>query len=197
MIEQLILVRHAETEHNVAGITQGWNDSALTARGEQQVELLARRLIALRPTSIFSSPLERAITTARAISRTTGLDIEIAEELREMNYGQWENRSFLDIRREQADAYSCWMEDPGFACPGGESHNHVRARLQKVFERIDSPRPVVVAHGTANRIAATLLLDVPVLVSRQFAQDNAAVNVFSHKAGRWHLRLWNDTSHCA
>jgi len=41
---QLILVRHGETVHNVAGIAQGWNDSALSERGEQQVAALASKL---------------------------------------------------------------------------------------------------------------------------------------------------------
>ncbi|HET7710738.1 MAG TPA: histidine phosphatase family protein [Thermoanaerobaculia bacterium] len=196
MIEQLVLVRHAETAHNVAGITQGWNDSALTERGERQIAQLARRLEAFRPTALFSSPLARALTTARAISEATGLEVETADELREMNYGSWENQSFLEVRRDQPDAYSRWIDDPDFACPGGESHNHVRERLERMFGRIATPRPVVVAHGTANRIAVTLLLNLSVLASRHFAQDNAAVNLFSRRADRWILKLWNDTSHC-
>ena len=44
MIEKLILIRHGETLHNVAGIAQGWNDSALSQRGEEQVTRLTERV---------------------------------------------------------------------------------------------------------------------------------------------------------
>ena len=44
MIEQLVLVRHGETEHNVQGIAQGWQDSRLSERGRAQVVRLAERL---------------------------------------------------------------------------------------------------------------------------------------------------------
>jgi hypothetical protein len=42
--EKLVLVRHGQTVHNVAGIAQGWNDSALSDVGRDQVQRLAERL---------------------------------------------------------------------------------------------------------------------------------------------------------
>ena len=70
-LEQLILVRHGETVHNVAGIAQGWNDSALSDRGARQVSALAQRLANAGVTALYSSPLERAMSTARAIADAT------------------------------------------------------------------------------------------------------------------------------
>src|SRR6185369_11412738 len=121
--EQLVLVRHAETEHNVAGIAQGWNDSALSERGLQQVLALGVRVARLQPDAIFSSPLERAMSTAQAIADATGLPIVALDDLREMNYGRWEGQSFLDVRRNDAESARRWIEDPDAPCPGGESHN--------------------------------------------------------------------------
>ena len=57
-------------------------------------------------------------------------------------------------------------------------------------------RAVVVSHGTAIRVAATALLDVPTMTSRFFAQDNAAVNLFVRRGDRMVMKVWNDTSHC-
>ena len=202
MIEQLILVRHGETLHNVAGIAQGWNDSALSERGAQQVARLAKRIVSLQPNALFSSSLERAMTTARAIAAETGLEIHRLDELREMNYGRWENRSFLDVRREDAAIYERWIADPDCPCPDGESHNDVLRRIRDALQKIEaeangiSLRPVLVTHGTAIRVSATALLDLPVGSSRHFAQDNAAINVFVRRAERWILKKWNDTSHC-
>jgi ribonuclease H / adenosylcobalamin/alpha-ribazole phosphatase len=194
--DQLILVRHGETMHNVAGITQGWGDSALSERGERQVRGLAERLVSYRPDAIYCSPLQRARATAAAIAATTGLEVQTLDELREMNYGGWEGRSFLDVRRDDPDLYRRWIGEPDCPCPDGESHNDVRQRIERAFQLIEAERPVVVAHGTAIRIAATALMGVPVMSSRHFAQDNAALNVFLWRGERWVLKRWNDTTHC-
>lgn len=196
MSRQLILVRHGQTVDNVAGIAQGWNDSALSDVGAEQVQRLAARLAALKPTALYSSTLGRALATADAIAAATGLSITQLDDLREMSYGGWEGRSFLDVRREDEPTYQRWINDGEVPCPDGESHADVRRRLERAFRQINSERPVVVTHGTAIRIAATALLDVPVLTARQFAQDNAALNVFVWRADRWVLKVWNDVTHC-
>lgn len=196
MSRQLILVRHGETVDNVAGIAQGWNDSALSERGNRQVRKLAERLAQLKPTKIFSSPLGRALSTAQAIADATGLEVETIDDLREMSYGNWEGKSFLEVRSDDAPIYERWIEDPECPCPNGESHNDVRRRLERAFAGINSERPIVVTHGTAIRIGATALLNLPVMASRHFAQDNAALNLFVWRTDRWVLKHWNDSTHC-
>ena len=197
MIEQLILVRHGETEHNVAGIVQGWSDSELSERGRQQVARLAERLRTFEADAIFSSPLQRAMTTAQRIAGATGLEVRTLDGLREMNYGRWEGQSFLDIRKTDESIYRRWVAESSFAFPEGESHDDVLARIRCALDSLNgAKRPIVVAHGTAIRIAATALLDLPLSASRSFAQDNTAVNVFLRRGGRWVMKLWNDTTHC-
>jgi broad specificity phosphatase PhoE len=197
VIEELILVRHGETVSNAAGIAQGWGDSALSARGAGQVSRIGERLKRHEPDAIFSSPIGRALATAQAISDILGLEVTTLEGLREMSYGSWENRAFLDVRREEKEAYERWISDPDAASPGGESHTQVRRRLQETIESLSGVRrPILVSHGTAIRIAVTALLNLPVMASMHFAQDNAAVNIFLRRPGRWVLKVWNDTTHC-
>ena len=196
MSRQLILVRHGQTVHNVAGIAQGWNDSELSAVGREQVQRLANRLARMEPTALYSSTLGRALSTAEAIAGVTQLPIVALDDLREMSYGGWEGKSFLDVRREDEAAYQRWINDGEAACPDGESHAGVRRRLERALASIDSERAVIVTHGTAIRITATALLNVPVMTARHFAQDNAALNVFVWRADRWVLKIWNDATHC-
>jgi broad specificity phosphatase PhoE len=196
--EQLILVRHGETKHNVAGIAQGWGDSELSARGRQQVSRLAERLKWFQPDAIFSSTLDRARATAAAIAKATGLEVQYLDDLREMNYGNWEGKSFLDVRKTDRENYLRWMDDENFACPEGESHDHVLQRMRRAFAVVQNAvkRPVFVSHGTAIRIGVTALLDLPLAASRRFAQDNTAINLFLWRSERWVLKVWNDTQHC-
>lgn len=197
MIDQLILVRHAETEHNVAGIVQGWGDSALSERGARQTRALAARVAGLEPNAIFSSPLERAMIMARAIAEATGLEIVVLDDLREVNLGRWEGQSYLDVRRNDAEAARRWRDDPDYPCPDGESHNDVLRRMSRALAAAAATtRPVLVTHGTAIRVAATMLLNAPIMTSRHLAQDNASINLFEGRGERMILKLWNDTSHC-
>ena len=202
MIEQLILVRHGETVHNVRGIAQGWNDSGFSEAGASQVQALARRLRAFEPTALFTSTLQRARATADAISQETGLSPIGLDDLREMNCGRWEGMSFLKVREDDAELYRQWISDPEVRCPGGESHAGLRRRMEDAIASIDAgdganARPVVVSHATAIRLITTSLLELSIESARAFAQDNAAINVFTRRGGRFVLKLWNDTTHCA
>ncbi|HXG58809.1 MAG TPA: histidine phosphatase family protein, partial [Thermoanaerobaculia bacterium] len=153
-------------------------------------------------TRLYSSPLERAMTTARAIAGATGLPIHVLDELKEMSYGGWEGRSFLEVRRDEQEAFRRWIDDPDSPCPGGESHNDVRRRIERAFAAMreqtngQPSRVVAVMHGTAIRIAATILLNVPVLAARHLAQDNASISVFDWRGERYVMKVWNDTTHC-
>jgi probable phosphoglycerate mutase len=190
---QFILIRHGQTVHNVAGIAQGWNDSELSELGREQVARMAERVAAMHPTALYSSTLGRALSTAQAIADVTGLAVVPLEDLREMSYGGWEGRSFLDVRRDDEEIYQRWIRDEEARCPNGESHGDVRRRLERAFASINSERPVIVTHGTAIRISATVLLQLPVMAARHFAQDNAAMNVFVWRNDHWVLKVWNHT----
>jgi len=202
VIEQLILVRHGETEENVAGIAQGWNHGKLSDLGQRQVRKLADRIAGMKPNALFSSPLGRAMATAQAIANATGLEIRTLDTLREVCLGSWEGRDYREIRRDDAENYVRWRDDPESACPGGESHNDVRRRMEEAFQAIaasadgEKLRAVVVSHGTALRLGATVLLGAPTALSRNLAQDNAAINIFDRVKDRFVLRLWNDNTHC-
>ena len=191
----MILVRHGETLHNVAGVAQGWGDSELSDRGRQQVARVAERLTKVAADALFSSPLQRALTTAQKIAESTGLPVRVLDELREMNYGAWEGQRFLDVRKTDEANYQRWIADDEFACPGGESHAQVRARIVRALSVASTPkRAILVTHGTAIRVAATVLLGLPLSCARNFAQDNAAINIFQRRGEHWVLKLWNDTN---
>lgn len=202
-MDRLILIRHGETLDNLRGIAQGWRDSALSPQGEAQIAALAGRLRQIGARSLWCSSLPRARTTALAIGQEIGLEPMVLDDLKEMNCGDWEGVSFLDVRAKHPEIYSRWASDPNEPCPGGESFADVLVRMERAIEKIrraengSGGTVAVVSHGTAIRIAATSLLGLPLETARRLAQDNAAVNIFEWRADRWLLKTWNDSTHCA
>ena len=87
---RLLLVRHGETEANVARQWTGLIETELTERGRAQIAAVARHLAAEldEPAAIYTSPLKRARRTAEGIGRALDLEPVVVENLREINFGQ-------------------------------------------------------------------------------------------------------------
>ena len=96
---QLIVVRHGETEWNIAGIRQGHLDSRLTARGMAQAKALAQRLARERFTALYSSDLGRAVQTAMSVADLTGHEVVTDARLRERHLGIFQGLNADEILR--------------------------------------------------------------------------------------------------
>jgi hypothetical protein len=127
-----LLVRHAETEDNVRMRLSGWTDTDLSARGENQIELLADHFNREHGhiDALYSSPLIRARRTAEAIGALTGHTPILVDDLREMYFGELDGRPFEELREAyahllEADENS-ELED--FVWPSGESRSGFTTR---------------------------------------------------------------------
>ena len=116
----LILVRHAETEATGRFLTGRQLGHPLNGCGKAQARELARILSPVPLQAIFTSPLERAVQTARCIAATHCLQPETVNELGELNVGEWEGRSFAELEAcEDWRRFNTYRS--GARPPGGES----------------------------------------------------------------------------
>ncbi len=155
----LYLLRHGETEFNVAGRLQGQQDSPLTARGRAQARghgALLKTLIA-EPAAwrVVASPLGRTMDTARLACAALGLPetaIETDPRLKEIAYGEWEGQTYAEIEAYYPDQWAARERDPwGFVVPRGESYAMVAARADAF---LGAPRgnTIVISHGGTGRV---------------------------------------------
>lgn len=86
------LVRHGVTDWIEQGIVQGSSDRPLSSFGLEQAQLTGEALNDSKAARLFSSPMIRAMQTAQAISKTTGLAVESVEGLKEMDQGWMEGK---------------------------------------------------------------------------------------------------------
>ena len=154
MAARLVLVRHAHPATGSDGRLIGSTDPPLDEQGEAQARGLADRLARLEPECCFSSPLARCRQTAAASAGS--LPVRLEPDLREIDFGRWENRSYTEVAAAEPDLVARWADyDPGFAFPGGESLEAFRARILRVAGRLaDDPAGTVLAVSHAGVIRA-------------------------------------------
>jgi broad specificity phosphatase PhoE len=151
---RLVLVRHAHPATGSPGRLIGSTDPLLDEQGEWQARGLADRLARLEPECCFSSPLARCRQTAAAVAGP--LPVRLDPDLREIDFGRWENRTFADVAAAEPDLVARWAEyDPGFAFPGGESLDAFQARVSRVAGRLaGDPAGTVLVVSHAGTIRA-------------------------------------------
>ena len=151
---ELVLIRHGRTAANRAGVFQGSMDVPLDELGLRQADRVARRVAAELPVSrIVSSPLSRAANTAAPLARLLGLEPEYDPDLMEMNFGQYEGRTWADIEASDPAfvARLSNLHDDTLRWPGGESRDEFYRRTWLAVERVVHANPgsrvAIVAHG--------------------------------------------------
>jgi broad specificity phosphatase PhoE len=156
----IYLVRHGETEWNVAGRLQGHLDSPLTVNGVGHARHVGRVLRRLLPAdverSVESSDLGRAVRTAQILCEELALDPALCVSeplLREHAMGQWEGLTVAERDRRFPGAHVARSADPWRSVvPGGESYELACRRAAAWLAR---PRPtpitIVVTHEMMSR----------------------------------------------
>ena len=126
----LVLTRHGLTDRSEPEQHLGQRiDISLNAAGTRQAQVLGRRLAPVRFDRVITSPLFRARETAALLAR--GVPVEADPRLREMDYGDWEGRTYADIQAFDGARRRDWEQAPELIpCPGGESGNDVAKRVQ-------------------------------------------------------------------
>jgi broad specificity phosphatase PhoE len=152
--QALWLVRHAATARTGSRWT-GWrSDPPLTAEGRRAASDLATRLGERLPSGavVVSSPALRAIETARPIAARLGCEIELDDDLREVDVGDFDGLTFDEASGVYPDLGQRLLEaDREIDWPGGERAEDLRARVRAALRRVDR-RPsdvplVLVSHG--------------------------------------------------
>jgi len=181
---RLTIVRHGESDGNVAATLQGCRlDTPLSTRGRRQAEALSVRLAEERIDSVVASPMVRARETAEILAAPHGLGVAVDPDLVEFDWGSWTGRPLdEEMERRVAELRARWRAgDVDVSTPGGESPTAAAKRAARVLSRLRASgdaAPLVVAHGRFNRILMTLVLERDLSRMDEIRQRNGSVSVF-------------------
>jgi probable phosphoglycerate mutase len=165
---RLFLLRHGQTAMSRADVYCGRHlDPALTADGTAMAEAFADAYRATVWRAIYSSPMNRALSTAAPLARALGLSVETRDDLAELNYGAWDGMTAEEVSRDHHVEYERWAADPAWNPPtGGETAVALAQRMTRVIEEIDlaydDGNVLVVSHKASIRVALCALLGVDV-----------------------------------
>lgn len=95
----IYIVRHGQTDWNVAGLTQGETDIPLNSEGVKQAKTLGEELRNIKFDGIFSSDLIRARKTAEIVAIEKKLAVETTKLLRERRYGRLEGKPYTMTKK--------------------------------------------------------------------------------------------------
>lgn len=148
----VFLIRHGETPWNVLGKFQGCNDIDLSENGVVQAHHLKKRF-ENKLDYIYSSPLKRAFETAKILTSSREKDPVIADNLREINFGQWEGLTVKEIQSTYPEVFNMWKTDkieaPISGGDGSLKLASIRAKecIMEIVNEHKGSTIAIVAHG--------------------------------------------------
>lgn len=202
-VTRLFLIRHGSTPPNEHRpfVLQGCEiNGSLSELGRQQASWVGQYLSAFQIHAVYASSMQRAIETAEFIARPHGLSVAPVHDLRECSVGEWEGKSWTQIREETPQQHDDFFADPVLKPhPGGESYGdllrRVRPALQGILEQHPGENVVVVAHNLVNRVYLAEHVGIDLKHARKLRQMNCCINLLHHYEGETELVTLNSVLH--
>lgn len=201
---RIIIVRHGQSEANLAHLFAAHTDAKLTEIGRAQAEALAEQLAKTEKIdAVYASDLSRATDTVAPTAARFGLTVIPDERLREIRAGDWENLPFGELRVNPAysEDYRMWAEDTANCrCTGGESvrelYDRVVTEVLEIARRHDGGTVLIGTHWTpvAAVISHTMCGSAD-CVSQKLNPINAALQIFRYEDGKLTLEVTNFDEH--
>ena len=211
----IYIIRHGETDANAKGLIQGRSNFALNANGIRLAEITGKAMKGIHFEKAYSSPLDRAHQTAELVLKESGneeVPILIDERIIEVNFGNWEQKSFRNIaegnEEMSAELVAEFFENPRHMSrfPKGESIDELCERTQEFLKELAADPEnwdkniLVATHGTALRAMLNFLYEDPEDFWHGHVPYNCAVNIVAADQDGCHLleddKTYYDRSDC-
>jgi probable phosphoglycerate mutase len=207
---RVIIVRHGQSSYNAQKKIQGRSDeSVLTEKGRVDAETVGATLSKLNIDVLYSSPLQRAKTTAQIIQSTFENPpvLQVTDKLMEIDLPLWENLLKSEVEKKYPEDYRCWKERPHeFKMILGQKEHFPVLSLyeqaqqfwQKILTQHQGQTVLIVAHNGINRCLLLSALGMPSSRYHSIQQSNCCINVLNF-SGNWgesvQLESLNQISH--
>jgi probable phosphoglycerate mutase len=161
----LYFLRHGETESSQTGTYCGFTDVDLTESGTAMAQAFADKYQRLDWQAVYASPLKRTVATATPLCEATGQTMQLRDGLKEMFFGEWEEKTHEHVHEHYSEDYIRWLTEPAWNPPtGGETGVQVASRASLVVAEIEANHTegnvLIVSHKTTIRLILCNLLGI-------------------------------------
>ena len=152
-----LLARHGEVQDNQKSIFRGWRNESLEPEGLTEARESAKASKKYPVKRIISSPMTRALETAKCYAEVHGLEVEQEAALMPFHVGIFTG---LD-KDENLDAYQLFADNPEVKIPNGESQDDIHDRVGKYFKtalpKSESRLTLFVAHSSTAVVLSNII----------------------------------------
>ncbi|MEI8307327.1 MAG: histidine phosphatase family protein [Chloroflexales bacterium] len=202
MTSTIYLIRHGETDWNLAGRWQGHADVPLNDLGLRQARRLAQRIQSeqIQFDAIYSSDLTRAYQTAWDLGAAVRVPVQLYPPLREIDLGTWSGLHYTEIRERFPIEATLLEQGQDIPRGGGETLSALRKRVVEALEAIiahhDGETIALVTHGGCIRM---LLAHAESFHGDGFKRfphiGNTSISILGCAPGGWDTLSINDMRH--
>jgi len=194
---RIYLIRHGEVAGAGAPRYNGHADVPLSDHGVAQYHRLKERFAEARISACYTSDLSRCVIGAEILGRHLGVEPVRERNLRELNIGIWEGKSWAELMEKYPREWQARLADiVNYRVPGGENLMDLQGRIMPVIDGIVArhrgEEALVVAHGGANRVILLNAIGAPLSALFNIEQDYCCFNIIDYYAdGRTVVKLLN------
>lgn len=179
---EVLLVRHGQTDWNRDRRIMGRRPIPLNATGRQESRAFSQSLAEIPLNAVYTSPVRRALETARWIARTRRVKIVPAPEMAEIDYGRWVGKTFTEVSRDRN--YLIYHGNPEKAqAPEGEKMTDVHLRaigfIESLRKKHKSGRVIVVSHADVIKAVLVHYLGLGLNGILKIRIDNCSLSLLS------------------
>lgn len=196
---RLLLIRHGQTPHNVAGaLDTAYPGAGLTPLGHAQARAVPGALRDERVSGVYASRLVRTQLTAAPLAEALGHEVRVRDGFEEIQAGDLEMRSEPEAVQSYAGSVRRWMRgDLEHRMPGGSTGEEFLARYDAAVRALaadhgDRETVAVFSHGAAIRVFTVLAARLTAEVADELRIMNTGTSVLEGdpRTG-WHLASWS------
>lgn len=175
---RLILVRHGETNWNKTGKVQGGSsDIELNKTGLEQAKKTADRLKDEKIDFIISSPMKRAIQTAKEIAKLHNKELIINNQFLERDFGKLEGTEYEFLSNNM---FKIFIED-SFEENKIERLEDFTKRIENVyreiFQKYFGKTVIIVSHSSTSKMLLSIILSKEFSDIRKIKKNNASISI--------------------
>ncbi len=193
----IIFLRHGQAKNNIDRVLAGRTAGVpLTEKGIEQAKIIAKFLKPMKISTVYTSPIERALKTAEIVAKHNSVDCKIDERLIELDMGKFTGIPYDEIFKIHGNVFLKFYESQiEIAHNGVETFSEVNKRVQSMVDHVlkehHDENVVLVTHMDPIKSILATIMDLKPQSLFELIIANASLTIFREEGGKLSIKAIN------